>query len=532
MYSNNAGVFQQRWCIPTTLVYSNHAGVFLSAFSFLIQLSSIFVHSFQYSSLFAPPPPSLPPSLPLSLSLSVQVADDFSNYQLSRLLNRSRTSKKLESVRTALKSSEAAIVNLGEEGQVHEVESQRIASSDSAHYILVRGADIDSVSSSQTDEESADGRHDDSSTASEQGGSLTKTRCREVGVSPLVMETASSRPSGSRIIDEDAGNLPGEGKMLAPDYFVLSSDSEGEEGVKIEEQLAILQDIQATQKLPQATLVGGTELAVLESDGSESDSDSEVGKLAGLSSSLQQPNSLPPFLPATSGNEATIDLSQSVAIGKTSLITSGDHSSCGLPQSPPPAAKEGGVSPDSLTITETDVALRADTIMAQNTAENNSSSCEPLGGPAAAGGRDSGGVTFQASSLEKGRSLNEEGVAGSSGIHDVKGGFGMKKELLVSEDVREQEEMVPMSSMEQESGDVIVNEDKELDRRGLEEAELIRRDVEEFAALVEEGVGAAQEKLREDVLRLDRQRTQQSRAATAVSNTMYKEAQVTIKKLR
>ena len=105
-----------------------------------------------------PPPPPTFLSHPLCVSSSIltfpQVAEDFSSYQLSKLLQRSRTSKKLDNVRKVLKSNDTALVGLGEEAQVHEVESSRIVSSDSAHYILVRGMDVDSQSSaSQTEEE-------------------------------------------------------------------------------------------------------------------------------------------------------------------------------------------------------------------------------------------------------------------------------------------------------------------------------------------------------------------------------------------
>lgn len=77
---------------------------------------------------------------------SLQVADDFSNYQLSKLMKRSRISQKLADVRQVLKSNETAVIGLGEESKVHEVEARRIMSSDSAHYILVKGRELESSS--------------------------------------------------------------------------------------------------------------------------------------------------------------------------------------------------------------------------------------------------------------------------------------------------------------------------------------------------------------------------------------------------
>ena len=77
---------------------------------------------------------------------SSQVASDFSNYQLSKLMQRSRTSQKLADVRKVLRSSETTVIGLSEESKVHEVEASRIMSSDSAHYILVKGRELESPS--------------------------------------------------------------------------------------------------------------------------------------------------------------------------------------------------------------------------------------------------------------------------------------------------------------------------------------------------------------------------------------------------
>ena len=77
---------------------------------------------------------------------SSQVASDFSNYQLSKLMQRSRTSQKLADVRKVLRSSETAVIGLSEDSKVHEVEASRIISSDSAHYILVKGRELESSS--------------------------------------------------------------------------------------------------------------------------------------------------------------------------------------------------------------------------------------------------------------------------------------------------------------------------------------------------------------------------------------------------
>lgn len=97
--------------------------------------------------------PPISSSFPLSSSfLSLQVAHDFSNYQLSRLMKRSRISQKLAGVRNVLKSNDTTIVGLGEESKIHDVETSRIMSHEAAHYILVKGVDIESQSSQDEDE--------------------------------------------------------------------------------------------------------------------------------------------------------------------------------------------------------------------------------------------------------------------------------------------------------------------------------------------------------------------------------------------
>lgn len=66
-------------------------------------------------------------------------------------MKRSNISKKLSDVRKVLKTNDTAVIGLGEESKVHEVESSRIMSSESAHYILVRGMDMESQSSQDED---------------------------------------------------------------------------------------------------------------------------------------------------------------------------------------------------------------------------------------------------------------------------------------------------------------------------------------------------------------------------------------------
>ena len=82
-----------------------------------------------------------------------QVANDFSNYQLSKLMKRSKLSQRLEDIRKTLKSSDTIGIGLGGQSQSCEVEASRIMSSDSAHYILVRGVDLEASSQDEIEEE-------------------------------------------------------------------------------------------------------------------------------------------------------------------------------------------------------------------------------------------------------------------------------------------------------------------------------------------------------------------------------------------
>ena len=78
-----------------------------------------------------------------------------------------------------LKSNDTAVVGLGEESKVHEVETSRIVSSEASHYILVKGTDIEGQSSQDEEEE-------------EENDSQSQTSSLDVGPS-----TCRASPPGS-----------------------------------------------------------------------------------------------------------------------------------------------------------------------------------------------------------------------------------------------------------------------------------------------------------------------------------------------
>ncbi|KAL5506745.1 hypothetical protein EMCRGX_G008482 [Ephydatia muelleri] len=114
------------------------------------ELANLDVHSEQFAAL----PPETQHDLLLEKqryekytyhhpSTLPQVADDFSQYQLARLVKRSRVSERLECVRRVLRSGEAAVA-VGDMSKVHHVETNRVVSSDHTRYILVRGSGLES----------------------------------------------------------------------------------------------------------------------------------------------------------------------------------------------------------------------------------------------------------------------------------------------------------------------------------------------------------------------------------------------------
>jgi len=455
-----------------------------------------------------------------------QVPGDFSNYQLSRLLGRSRTSKKLEDVRSALKSEEAAGVSLGEESQLQEVESNRIVSSDSAHYILVKGMDLESMSSSsQTDDEASDGRHGSSnkclgSSGSSHGnnssyhgnsdsepdkgaGGIARSKKEDIGTSKLVTVEARSRLG----LGADNNGEKREALDLGGDYLVLASDSEEEgELVSMEEQLSILRDIQSMsgkdKEERKVTAVAEVSSHGLDEEGSDSDVDAEVVAtsrlhVGSLETRAPRPNDPLPVAsgsPGTSGAVAGPSQSAfSLSVGEDVVdIRPSSQQTISISES---RDKTGD---GSIEVTEE---------QARHQQELPASSCREVS-------RD-----LTSDSLQKPEE-HYELLADRKGTDQQS---SKPEHSLISGIVRKEgEEEERRGGLEdEEEGRSLLEEE----RRVLEEERHVLE--EEFVALVEEGgADGAQEQLQADVARLERERARQTRAATGVSNTMYRDAQV------
>ncbi|XP_070537591.1 DNA excision repair protein ERCC-5-like [Ptychodera flava] len=76
-----------------------------------------------------------------TIGLLPKKAHDFSNYQLSNLLQKSRMSQRLEDVRKEMSNRESGEIAsmLNYEGATKDVQSQRVVSEDTQHYILIKG---------------------------------------------------------------------------------------------------------------------------------------------------------------------------------------------------------------------------------------------------------------------------------------------------------------------------------------------------------------------------------------------------------
>ena len=501
--------------------------------------------------------------LEILITCTVQVPDDFSNYQLSRLVHRSRTSKKLEDVRSALRSEEAAVVSLGEESQLQEVESNRIVSSDSAHYILVKGTDLESMSSSsQTDDELSDGRHDSNNQSSNsdnhhgkhssyhgdsdlepnrEDGDIVRSKRDDIGTSKLVtVEARSWKDLGV----EDARERR---QLLAEDYLLLSSDSDEEgEQVDIEEQLLILRDIQSSSGKGKEKKKNGVAAKVSspgapDEEGSDSDMDEEQMMVAAR-------------LPVES-SETVIALP-----GDLLLDTPGSAGGRSVETSQSPSVTIGGgfVGPRPSLHGAVDVDEWKDRLV--DVAEEPQRNLQELA-------RASGCEDSREKKSDAHLQLEEHGPRIALEERDRQA--GIQEHSAINKEVEEErrcvleEEEERSHILEEERSHILEEEEKrqvleerrrvleeerrcvleeerrrvleeerrcvleEEERRHVLEEEERERGVLEFVALVEEGgAEGAQEQLQADVARLERERARHTRAATVVSNTMYKDAQV------
>ena len=158
------------------------------------------------------------------------------------MMQRSRTSRKLADVRKVLRSSETAVIGLSEESKVHEVEASRIMSSDSAHYILVKGRELES--SSQED-------------------SLSQSSMEfpAIGESESDMDRRREEEEEEKVMEEEKA-VEEEVVMVEEEKVVMVEEEE--EVVKVEEEKVVM-----VEEEEKAVMVEEEERAVTESVTSE-----------------------------------------------------------------------------------------------------------------------------------------------------------------------------------------------------------------------------------------------------------------------
>ena len=150
-------------------------------------------------------------------------------------MTRSKLSRKLEDVRRVLKSSETAAIDLGGEGRACEVEANRIASSDSAHYILVRGVDLE--------EERREEVRGVGSSSQGEGGEEGEGRQKSVFLSAVTTQKpvsisapapAISRGS-AKSFEDDVIVVADDVIHVADDVVTMSGSESSESGIDMED---------------------------------------------------------------------------------------------------------------------------------------------------------------------------------------------------------------------------------------------------------------------------------------------------------
>uniref|UniRef100_A0A1X7UU45 XPG N-terminal domain-containing protein n=1 Tax=Amphimedon queenslandica TaxID=400682 RepID=A0A1X7UU45_AMPQE len=148
-------------------------------------------------------------------------ANDFSNYQLSRVMRRSQLSRKLGDVRKTLNRSQSNSLGIPQGTNV-QVEANRILSTEERRYILIQGTD--SFISSSTMEEATDSQHitdtpdiqerSDDFTTGNASPLDTLVAASEMGFHSPVAADEMNAPTASNVVKNVVS--PTAGKMDSP----------------------------------------------------------------------------------------------------------------------------------------------------------------------------------------------------------------------------------------------------------------------------------------------------------------------------
>ncbi|CAB1421658.1 unnamed protein product [Pleuronectes platessa] len=153
-----------------------------------------------------------------------ELSGDFSQYQLSGLLQRNKLNQRLEGVEKEMneRSAGSAPQLCQQDGQSHSVEARRLVSEDNSHYILIKGS-----KKSKTATESKHAPESQPATAPWAGSSLTGCRTRAADrPEPLwrpVGEGEEDKPSPSKEDFKRSASEPAQGDTSPPSPRTLEA---------------------------------------------------------------------------------------------------------------------------------------------------------------------------------------------------------------------------------------------------------------------------------------------------------------------
>ena len=439
-------------------------------------------------------------------------------------MKRSRISQKLDGVRKVLKSNDTAVIGLGEESKVHEVETSRIMSSESAHYILVKGADIDGQSSQDENEEGSQASSMEAYTAGRREESGEREVEDTVRYSPK--ESMSVTSSLATVVKKSAESAAVSG--TSADVLELESSSEESEKDEADDTIIIEDEISEKRITSDVTKQNVGE------DGQ--DNRVSITSVTETSTIDSAPTSLEVLSNEVPTNVAAADvriLSLSLAREGETAVT-GKLKESEIP-SAPLTAKEAPISIEVVrSVEEAAEKKKGDSSSSTITVDLTQSSSTDQDQPKlplshAATNVD---LTSTLTTPEKAamKELSSSAATTSEPVPSPRHSPAAGVTLIESD-----EEGLPLSP----SAGQMFNEEglplspsagQPSDEEGLPPSPSAGQsddgDREEVEALMAVSPSEAQEQLGKEVEQLERERTRQSRAAASVSNQMYKEAQV------
>ena len=449
-------------------------------------------------------------------------------------MQRSRTTKRLEAVREVLKSNDTAVLGLGEESQVREVESGRIVSSDSARYILVRGNDIESQSStSQTEEEEEEEEEEGEDVLSQQSGENVLSQ--HSGVAGSSLGNMQEEEEGGACGGGGGGRLLLVGKGVGHGFAVEStktgvesiirsvgvmsdssesSGSEEEEFQSLEGQLTLFEDVlMSANRTSKTDLPSAITITSCEEPSSPAMKPPQPLTSDERSSLLDAPSmeaSLQPFsskVTPSQSQPSTSEVTPSQSQPSTSEVTPSQPS---ISQIAPPQPSTSEVLTSQLSTSEMMLSQKLSVTLSQPPTSKVTPSQPPTSEVTSSQPSTSEATPPQPSTSE---ATPPQPSTSGEALVTIDSNFPPKNppkgpETANNAATPESQEDASQVPPPPSSGQGAWCEEEEVQATG-------RMDPRE-----------AQEQLLAETARLDEERSRQSRVAATVSSRMYKDAQV------